>query len=670
MYKPTKLEAKDFQSFEALSYDFEIGKAILIEGENRTDEGQKTNGSGKTSFAEMIYYLLLGSSSTGKRDLKLVRWGCKQAKLSLTLHNEFLKHDLKIERTLFSNSKSSTLDIFINGESQKSRFATVTEGNKLILELLDISAEDLKNYFLVNRKRFVSFFDSPDSAKRSLLARFSNIDRIQQVVANIDETLKDRQEEHTRLTREEIACQSKIDLLQNQIAEHDPSIAFADKKAAMEQQIESCKARTTGIDGELNSIDAKITNNQKECDKEQKNLEAGREKIKTLQSINYDEKLAENASKQAEQREQAEKIWQNKKNIDADCTELTASLGPVLVMLEKTITCPNCHTEFVVGNEGVDLQEARMLVEETQKEIQAMKKKAAELEMMYEAEKKSNIVQQLMLEKNSILEQQSETNRQISKIKTTEIAPATMRINALERETGNLRTQRARLIAEKESCLSKQTKLEQELQTLMTSPIDSGDQEKWIAQANEELDKLENIHAQQTKLDEYDARDRMWKERINQFYVYLTNKTLSLIQSHCNYCLDTINSDLRLKFEGFKTLADGKIKESVNAVIARNGQEEEDYKCFSGGEQGRMVFSTILTFQELINEKSKSGGLDLLLIDEVLDQVDSMGLGLFVHSLTPLQKTIFIVSQVKTEAPIENTLLIVKEHGISRISSE
>ena len=75
MYKPTKLEAKDFQSFEALSYDFEIGKAILIEGENRTDEGQKTNGSGKTSFAEMIYYLLLGSSSTGKRDLKLVRWG-------------------------------------------------------------------------------------------------------------------------------------------------------------------------------------------------------------------------------------------------------------------------------------------------------------------------------------------------------------------------------------------------------------------------------------------------------------------------------------------------------------------------------------------------------------------------------------------------------------------
>ena len=88
MYRLKTLEATNFQSFESLSYNFPSGRAVLIEGENRTDDGQATNGSGKSSFGEMIYYSLLGSSSTGKRDMKLVRKGEKQATLKLVLTNE------------------------------------------------------------------------------------------------------------------------------------------------------------------------------------------------------------------------------------------------------------------------------------------------------------------------------------------------------------------------------------------------------------------------------------------------------------------------------------------------------------------------------------------------------------------------------------------------------
>ena len=62
MYIPINLKATNFQSFEKLDYDFQNGKAILIEGENRTDDGQKTNGAGKSSFNEMIHYLLMTMS--------------------------------------------------------------------------------------------------------------------------------------------------------------------------------------------------------------------------------------------------------------------------------------------------------------------------------------------------------------------------------------------------------------------------------------------------------------------------------------------------------------------------------------------------------------------------------------------------------------------------------
>ena len=204
----------------------------------------------------------------------------------------------------------------------------------------------------------------------------------------------------------------------------------------------------------------------------------------------------------------------------------------------------------------------------------------------------------------------------------------------------------------------------------LSTDVKNTDIDKWKKQQEDLQKQLDALEKEIETLEGYNQKDKQWKERVNQFYVYLTNKTLTLIQSHCNHYLDSMGSDLRLKFEGFKTLADRKIKESINATISRGEETEEDYRCFSGGEQGRLVFSTILTYQELINQKSKSGGLDYLQIDEVLDQVDSMGLGLFIHSLENLDKTIYIISQVKTEAPVENTLLIVKEEGKCRICKE
>lgn len=670
MYIPTKLEAQNFQSFETLSYDFKVGKAILIEGENRTDEGQKTNGSGKTGFTEMIYYLLLGTSSTGKRDVKLVRWGCKQATLSLTLHNEYLKHTLKIERELFSGSKSSTLEIYINGESQRNRYSSVPEGNKLILELLDISADDLKNYFLVNRRRFVSFFDSPDSAKRSLLARFSNIDRVLDAIAEIDVALKNRQELYLELNKKEIACQSRIDLLNKQIEETDFETEHSNQLQSLQNMLDSNEKRIVGIDGQIADIEKSILDNQSKADEKQREVGVFNEKIKNLQSINYDEKLSVNSNKQAKLREEIDFIWNEKKKFDSEEESLNSSLQPILLMLQKAVTCPNCQTEFAVGDETIDLEQARLLAEETQKEIDNLKQIARNLEAEYNAQKQSKTMLDLQFQRTKLLSEQTSTNNQIREIKNIHIPPIIREISEYEKNISNLKLEKTRLIAEKTSCEGRVTKYKEDIQTLKDSPADTSQKDKWTEQVTSEQTALEKIQSDKTKLDDLDSKDRKWKSRINQFHVYLTNKTLSLIQSHCNYYLEAIDSDLRLAFEGFKTLADGRIKESVNAVISRNGQEEEDYKCFSGGEQGRMVFSTILTFQELINEKSKSGGLGLLIIDEVLDQIDSMGLGLFIESLTPLNKTVFIVSQVKTEAPVENTLLIVKEDGTSRIYQE
>lgn len=670
MYRLKTLEATNFQSFESLSYDFPSGQAILIEGENRTDDGQATNGSGKSSFGEMIYYSLLGSSSTGKRDMKLVRKGEKQATLKLILTNEYLHQELTIERVLFTTaSKPSTLEISINGESQRGRYATINDGNKLILELLDISADDLKNYFLVNRKRFVSFFDSPDSAKRSLLARFSNIDRVQKVADQIDETLKDRQAEINAKVTSTVSLRSKIELLGQQIEEAEGVDLYEQKKQELNSNLQSCNTRKENIEGEIATLDAELLKKDKEEADLDKKVSAFNEQIKTLQSIDYDAKLSQNSEKQAKLQEQVDKLKKQKRNIQDEAGSLSKDLQPVLVMLEGVVTCPKCKTEFSVGQEGMDVEEARQLVKETQSAIQDMEKKAQELEQKIELQSKSNDMKSLQLERQSILKEKENTQNQIVRIKRLEIAPLLTLINQVQSDISKKKQQRVSLMGESMSLTRKVSELENDLKNLSTD-VKNTDIDKWKKQQAELQEQLEKEEKEIETLEGYNQKDKQWKERVNQFYVYLTNKTLTLIQSHCNHYLDSMGSDLRLKFEGFKTLADGKIKESINAVISRGEEAEEDYRCFSGGEQGRLVFSTILTYQELINQKSKSGGLDYLQIDEVLDQVDSMGLGLFIHSLENLDKTIYIISQVKTEAPVENTLLIVKEEGKSRICKE
>jgi exonuclease SbcC len=670
MYRLKTLEATNFQSFESLSYDFPSGKAILIEGENRTDDGQATNGSGKSSFGEMIYYSLLGSSSTGKRDMKLVRKGEKQATLKLTLTNEYLHQELCIERVLFTTaSKPSTLEISINGESQRARYATINDGNKLILELLDISADDLKNYFLVNRKRFVSFFDSPDSAKRSLLARFSNINRVQKVADQIDVSLKDRQEEINAKVTSTVSLRSKIELLGQQIEEAEGIDLYEQKKQELNSNLQSCNTRKENIEGEIATLDAELLKKDKEEADLDKKVSAFNEQIKTLQSIDYDAKLSQNSEKQAKLQEQVDKLKKQKRDIQDEAGSLSKDLQPVLVMLEGVVTCPKCKTEFSVGQEGMDVEEARQLVKETQAAIQDMEKKAQELEQKIELQSKSNDMKELQLERQSILKEKESTQNQIVRIKRLEIAPLLTLINQVQSDISKKKQQRVSLMGESMSLTRKVSELENDLKNLSTD-VKNTDIDKWKKQQAELQEQLEKEEKEIETLEGYNQKDKQWKERVNQFYVYLTNKTLTLIQSHCNHYLDSMGSDLRLKFEGFKTLADGKIKESINAVISRGEEAEEDYRCFSGGEQGRLVFSTILTYQELINQKSKSGGLDYLQIDEVLDQVDSMGLGLFIHSLENLDKTIYIISQVKTEAPVENTLLIVKEEGKSRIYKE
>lgn len=666
MYRPIHVEAKDFQSFENLSYDFQSGKAILIEGENLTDDGQKTNGSGKSSFGEIIYYLLLGTSSTGKRDAKLVRWGQTQATISIVLENTYLKQTLEIKRSLFSNTKSSTLDISINGETLKNRYSSVAEGNKLILELLDISAEDLKNYFLVNRTRFVSFFDSADSAKRALLARFSNIDRLLSVIAKIDEEVRAGEIVAQEHERNKIAVQSKKELLEEQLKEKQSIDMYEQIKAGLTNEISSYESRIESIDSELAEVNKELAEVAKQYQSKEKEMEVLSVKIKALTEKDFEKALAENSKKRESLQSKIDELRNKKRDLENEMSEMNRELQPILVKLQSAITCPKCQHVFTLKDKDMNMDEAKAIVDEVQNYIKSLQSEVALKDKEVAELNNSRMAVQLEQERNAILAERTARDTEVSNIKRTQMFPITTAMENLMRVKNDKNSRVARLTAEREfnerELETAKCKLEQ-----LTPQVEHPDIPRLKASIEAQDKSLAEIGTKVLEAEKTLSRSKSWKERMQQFYVYLTNKTLSVIEDRCNLYLKDIKSDLEIKLEGFKILANKSVKEAISASIARNGNEAEDYKCFSGGERGRATFSTILTFQQMINERSKSGGLDLLMIDEVLDQVDSCGMGLFIDSLEPLKKTIFIVSQVKTDAPVENTLTISKVNGISTI---
>lgn len=666
MYIPVRIKAKNFGPFAELDYSFKIGKSVIVQGENLTDEGQENNGTGKSFLQEMLYYSLLGTSSSGKRDVKLIRRGEKEAEISFELKNEFYDHTLTIQRKLFK-SKSSILKVLINGIEQSDKFPTVAEGNKYILSLLDISSEDLKNYFLINREKFISFFSSSDSKKRELIARFSSIDKILGIESIVEEELKEPLQEKRSCEDKLIAIDSKVETYQEQLRElesFDCDRFFEESKQKLQETINSINSRIDSIKRELELV--KVESLQLEIEKEKHQDIYGiycKAKSK-VESFDYN-KLIQEQEKELDSLKTKLRQKDNLINEKRDeKTELEKEIKPFSIALNGKVCCPKCSYEFT-PNSDIDISEARELVSLSK---EAIKELAISIQDLERKKQKFNelFIESKFKEIQLLENRKRKKSKLVSKIGSLQLQESSV-ILQKEKRIREFNKRTVQLELELTSQLEFLKTKKKELSELKKPSLDDSQIESLKEKILKQISEKESLQEKLLSIENSIIEKKKWILLIKQFYVYLTNKSLSVIEGYCNMFLQKINTDLQIKLEGFKTLADGSIKESINPVIFRDGIDEEDYRSFSGGERGRLIFSTILTFQQLINQRSKSGGLGLLFVDEVLDQVDSEGIYNLACALENIELTVLLTSQVKTKVNTNNVLTIVKENGVSYI---
>lgn len=604
MYSIDRIKIKNFMAHIDSEFVIKNNKAIMVYGINNVDQGQKSNGSGKSAILESIAIALLGSHI--RKDVtttELISYGKKSMKIELYLINSnSLKNTVTIKRTLYANTNPSEVEIRINGVKDDD-LTGVTEANKFILETLQISREDLLNYFLLSKEKYTPFLQMSDTAKKNVIGRFSQsnlIDPAYDVVDNqiekLKQKVKSKESQHDQI-------QGKIEAYQEQIDQFDKT-ALENRRSEKIKQLQiSVKEKSKQIDINLDKI-------------EQVNHKINHTKVQITQrnKVNdFNNKINKIKSVILQKR-------QDQKQINEELTELRKLEGQVVKALSSAVQCPQCNYEFSVKDESIDVKKAK----ENKQEI-------------------SSVIEEVSEEQQSSESEIDRLNKQIDSLRD-KISDNSKKLNELNKELTRLSNSKVTYENSNQNLKQSIKSINEQIKQVKEYEIE--DPTKTLQHnIDEQNQKIEEISEQISQLDKKIYNQEQWNGILTKFKTHLANKTIGVIEAYCNEYLNRMGSDITIRLEGYKTTRSGKIREKITAFVLRNGIDQGSFGTFSSGERAKIQVAMILGLQQLINTNTKnSSGLNLCFFDEVIESLDSEGIHGIMKALNTLNQTVIVVT--------------------------
>lgn len=664
---PTRIVLKNFGPFESIDYDFKQ-EAIAVIGENRTQDDQLSNGSGKSFLEQGLFYGIYGVNLRDKQDKKLIRKGFDTAYICVFIYCPIRRQTLKIERELRAKG-SSVLAIYLihDGdeiEIEKVQFATVLDGNRYIANWVEISAEDAKSYYIVSKGNYNSFFRSSNTEKLALISRFINFSMLDKTKSIIDDKVLVLNEEKQVLDRSKASYEGKLSVYQEQLQE------ILDSNPEEEQLREIKKAEDY-----IEDVKRAIESNELRISKEQQSvlglkhslseLEKLRtkvsEELSNIDTSNFDT-IYKEIDEDVDMCRQEKRTKENSLNVIQNrIVDIKRTLNKIEVLLSGIIVCPNCQHEFFL---------------KTDKTVQEIKKQkeAAEIELNKESEEKK-IAEKSIEELDAVLDEymslKSQTDKEFDEVANQQRG-LKKKVLELEHNIGSLDQQ----INSKENLVKTlQNEIEngENLISLKLTYIKDLKNTKVVKKSTDEIEntikETEHLIDDQckkiTNKNDEIFKIQRWTQRFKDFKMYLAMEQLKNIQSRANEILKSMGSDLRLMIEGFKVDAKGKVKEEITPYVFRD--EMESFFYYSGGEQARTEIALILAIQQMINATKQYGGMQFLLVDEILESADSLGIENIISSIKFLKQSSIIVTHVPKINEEISQIRIIKENGISRL---
>lgn len=376
---------------------------------------------------------------------------------------------------------------------------------------------------------------------------------------------------------------------------------------------------------------------------------------------------------------------------------ISAGIDELSNKLAGSITCPKCGYEFLVAQPNFDIEagtkELRLRqqqLSEINGNIEAEQNSSEEAEMQQSKlnserrtldSDRSRWEQELSDHERAVCSATSEVERAEHNRKRTKAEVAAMQdeIDSIRRKAfdeffGNIDERNAALSRERRKIVEDIRSAECAIETLQETirEVNEMAAEDLTLSLRKTLEQ-EKQRSMETAKHKFEVDDKVralevQRERFVQFKTYLANTKIEALSRITNEFLIGIGSDIRIRFDGYTVLKSGKVREKISISLLRDGVDCGSFGKFSAGEAARVNLATILAMQKLVNANcDDEKGLDLLVLDEILEAVDEAGLSSMFDALNALGGTVLVVSHGNVAEGYPHKLVITKENGESRI---
>ena len=630
MWYLKKLEIDGLMSFGQANIDFNQGEVSVIYGKNLDAGEDKSNGSGKSAILEGIGFGITGSPLRKVKIGELVNDDSKEALVKIVLANDGLNEVMEINRIAYKR-KSSVCQIFISsGESEPTLVDSLTstdEANKYIEKKLGIVRDDLLNFFILMSAKFTPFLDASDTKKKDVINRFSNGVIVDKAIETLSTDLALCEEEFSELNISLSSFEQTLEALNSTLLE-----ATASKSSKSDSS-----ERISKINLVIGGIEANICKRNDDSI----SLNADREEILSeIDSLSDDSELEENLSNLVNE---ISELKDKRVGFKTDLQEIDHKIKHIKLKLDGSIMCPKCTHNFDPTDSSFSVADAdeEMSLLELDREKVILKGKAVVSHINKLLEERDSIkikIDENKSIKKDLLDELGEVEHDIKKIKTENFSDKE-RISLYETEIDVISNEKP-----------------QDLITPLENKISSIEDKIKPVKA-----KLEDVEAER---DEYNVQLDVFR----RFKSHLANMSLKSMESLANDFLNDFGSDIFIQLNSEKRLANNKTKEKIDSTLVRNGVDIGSFNKRSGGEKASINLAFAKTLSHLINlNAGENRGLNLLVIDEILDSSDQEGLTKIVRSLEKTGDNCILITHIPLPESVGNPITVCKENDLSRI---
>jgi exonuclease SbcC len=772
MWRLKEIYAENICSFRELRYMLHQGVTTLVFGDNRDNESQQSNGSGKSALIECIALGISGSALRKIKNEEIINDNADACLVRLLFENESCREAFTVERQIFRKGASSILcTIERDGktiDTDEAVQVSVEGYNRYILEKLGITRDELFNHFILSKFKYQDFLSSPDKEKKEIINRFSNGNLVERAIEKIMEDKQPVEARYKELELELAGVDGRIDMLAEQIEREENKReerrrTKAEKVADMENRIagkrtlirtkkeeiavlkaDDGKLEAAGhavgelekgnlslecvrkemeqmliplVCGKLTDWDGVISGKKEQVSDAEAKLKryddrvAASEKIleETIAScslvqkeyrifcLDYDKKeTALNAGLEA-LKIHLDLVIRETDSLRRRKRELSGAIDRLNNSLAGIIACPSCGHEFSVADKGFDVLRARTELTQKKEEwhtvgtdmaerdnkadtieldrgkITAERKSLASLKLEW-ADKLSageRRLKGISLEGKEIKENRHHVSGAIARLQNE--------INAIRRDMfdeafglidDSCRTNKRKADALEEDIRAAESAIDTLENTIKELDNNAGSDIVTTLKASlkEYRKKSADVLAGKVASEKEKQLLEEQEQYFIQFKTYLANTKIEALSKITNEFLEEIGSDIRIRFSGYTSLKTGKIREKISVSLIRSGVDCGSFGKLSAGEAARVNLATILSMQKLVNATCEtSRGLDLLVLDEILEAVDEEGLSHTFEALNRIGVTALVVSHGHIAEGYEHKLNIIKENGESKI---